>query len=139
MPPASTDTPNADLLYAIGVTGGDERLAELGRLVDDAADPIKDLAEPDAISAAVGRVGYFASYTAPECELPADDGEHGEPAEFDRYYFPVDGAGPVLVDLVPGGSDHERAQQERDRHVAFKRKWCESLGIAYMVVVGSTW
>jgi hypothetical protein len=130
VPAANTDTPKVNLFDGTGIVGENDGVAP-GQLVGGPGyeDEIREL----------GRHSFLVNYSAPECLVPSDYGEDEEEAVFDRYYFPVDGAEPVLVDLVPGGSDHERAQQESDRHCARKRDCCESRGITYMVVVGSSW
>ncbi|MGA2164350.1 MAG: hypothetical protein ABSH36_07765 [Solirubrobacteraceae bacterium] len=94
---------------------------------------------PDSVSETVGRPGYVEDHVEDECVVPSDDVEgRDEPAVFDRYYFPVDGAEPVLVDLLSVGSDVERREQEAWKHVALKRRWCEARGVRYEVVGGDT-
>jgi hypothetical protein len=117
-----------DLFEGTPITDGEEPLAVIGRLAD-AGEPgtITDAGQPDAIDEAVGRPGYVSPYSEPECPLT------GEPAVFDRYYFPAGDEGPVYVDTVSGGL--ERADQEADRRVAAKRRWAEQRGVEYMVVV----
>jgi hypothetical protein len=126
----ATDAP-VDLFEGTPIVASEEPLAVIGRLAD-AGEPgtIVDAGQPDAISEAVGRPGYLSPYTEPECLLA------GEPAEFDRYYFPTGDGGPVYVDTVSGGL--ERADQEAEKRVAAKKEWSEKRGVEYMVVAEDT-
>jgi hypothetical protein len=110
-----------------GLATDDEPAVETGQLedVEDGLDPISD---------EIGRTGYFANFTADGCLLPADEEDHAEAAVFDRFYFAlVAGDEPVLVDILPGGSEAECAAQAAARHVDIKRQWCEANGVTYRV------
>jgi hypothetical protein len=139
---APTDTmieaPKLDLFDGTGIAGGEDQ--------GDAPGQLGDVGWPDAISDEVGRPGYLSNYLVDECLLPAEGNEEcllstdrddrSEPALFDRYYFPGGAGGePVLVDMLPGGSEVERAAQEAEKRVALKREWCEARGVTYKVVV----
>lgn len=110
---------------------------QLADLVADTGVPVAE--GPDWVSDSLDRRGFVEDHVEDGCVVPSEDVDgRGEPATFDRYYFPVDDAEAVLVDLLTVGSDIERREQEAWKHVARKRRWAEARGVRYEVLGGDT-
>lgn len=89
--------------------------------------------EPDAVSQAVGALGYVHRYVLADCVETFEHSAIRRPPErFDRFYFDPE---RVLVDIVADGLGEEQERQERARkHVDFKTRWCKQHGWRYVVV-----
>jgi hypothetical protein len=96
----------------------------------------------DPLSAAIGSNSYVESYVIDDCveKFPND---LWLPAErFDRYYWHApagpDGTEnpitPILIDLIGADAGPERARQEDEKRVAFKRAWCAENDWRYVVL-----
>lgn len=89
--------------------------------------------EPDAVSQAVGALGYVHRYVVQDCVETFDHPTLRRPPErFDRFYFQPE---RVLVDIIADGLGDGQIREERDRkHVDFKARWCEENGWRYVVL-----
>lgn len=89
--------------------------------------------EPDAVSQAVGALGYVHRYIVQDCVERFEHPTLRRPPErFDRFYFDPE---RVLVDIVADGLGDDQEREERDRkHVDFKTRWCAANGWRYVVL-----
>jgi hypothetical protein len=121
MPATTTETPN--VFADTGIIADDDAVP--GRLVDGETE-LRDLTQPDAITAAVGERPYLSPHA-----VTVDD---ELVLEFERFYPALEGEGkPVYVDTVSGGVERER--QEAERAGAAKRAWCKKQGATYRLIV----
>jgi len=111
---------------------------------DDADPDDSSYSDPgDPISQAVGTPGFMSNHVVGECVQHLAEGATTEPEEFDRYYFPpqeipnYDGPAPLLIDVLTGLTPEEMAQEQEDKHTAFKADWCRSHGVRYVVLSDS--
>lgn len=140
-----TDTIPADLTMGLFDGTGLGNMTPGATLVDghdfydDRDDADSSLAEPsDPISVAIGTPGFMGNHIVGECVQRLGDAQT-EPEEFDRFYFaPQDptysGPAPLLMDLIQGVTPDEQRIEEEDKHIAFKREWCRSHGVTYVIL-----
>lgn len=84
----------------------------------------------DAISEAVGSRGYLQDAVLPDCYERLAGGASREPETFDRLYWDPE---RLVIDILTG-EESEREAEAEEKHVAFKRSWCEENGIRYVVL-----
>lgn len=101
--------------------------------MDDDDAPRRPPEPPDGLTLAAGTHWYATRWVVNECRLRIGASTTtGFPERFDRFYPQAKG-GPLLVDILTGDRSM-RAEQERAKHVQFKRAWCAEHGHRYLVV-----
>jgi hypothetical protein len=129
-----------DLLEHLQVSGSDELVDGLDLYTDPEPMDGRYQEESDTITQAVGSPGYMTNYALGECvqHHGTDQVAVKDPERFDRYYFAPDheeqGLTPILIDVLTGNTQEERARERAEKSIDFKTAWCAGRGIRYAVL-----